>query len=332
MDRKKKTVFTVIFIVLLTCFLIVFFKMKNNRLAGGEASEIKPVVGLIKSIISSTGTVYPKNRLEIKPPVNGRVESILIKEGQAVKAGQTLAWMSSTERAALLDAARGQGEEQLKYWEEAYKPIPLLSPINGEVIVATTQPGQTISTADAVIVLSDQLIVRAQVDETDIGKIKLGQKAIIKLDAYPDTRIAAQVDHIYYESETVNNVVIYNVDLVPENVPEFFRSGMSASVDFIVASKDNALILPLDAVQQDKDENYVWVKQKDSPDLIKRAVKLGITEEENYEIISGITAEDTVVVTTDGYVLPAASSNTGSNPFMPKFPTRKRGQGAGPPA
>ncbi len=324
MDRKKKTAFVIIFIVLITGSLTVFLKMKNNRVIEGKVSEIKPVVGLIKSIISSTGTVYPKNRLEVKPPVSGRIESILIKEGEAVKIGQTLAWMSSTERAALLDAARGQGEKQLKYWEEIYKSIPLLAPIDGEVIVATIQPGQTVSTADAVIVLSDQLIVRAQVDETDIGKIKLGQKAVIKLDAYSDTQITAKVEHIYYESETVNNVVIYNVDLVPEEVPEFFRSGMSASVDFIVESKDNVLILPLDAVQQDKDENYVWVKLEGSPDPVKRVVKLGTMEEEKYEILSGLTAEDTVVVSTDKYVLPAASSNTGSNPFMPKFPTRKK--------
>ena len=89
--------------------------------------------------------------------------------------------------------------------------------------MATIQPGQTVTTSDAVVVLSDRLIVRAQVDETDIGKIKLNQGAFITLDAYLDTKIGAVVDHIYYESETVNNVTIYKVDLIPENTPEFFR-------------------------------------------------------------------------------------------------------------
>jgi macrolide-specific efflux system membrane fusion protein len=288
-------------------------------------------VGSIQVIISSTGTVYPKNRLEIKPPVSGRVEEVLVKEGESVKVGQILAWMSSTERAALLDAASEQGEEKLKYWQKIYKAIPLKAPINGEVIVATTQPGQTVATSDAVIVLSDQLIVRAQVDETDIGKIKLNQNAILALDAYPDTKIKAKVGHIYYESQTVNNVIVYKVDLAPENVPDFFRSGMSASVDFIVENKENTLILPVEAVQQDKGEDYILLKQEGSIKPVKRVVKMGITEGDNCEILSGVTATDTIVVTTNQLVLPTAGSNTGSNPFMPKFPTRKKNQGGPPP-
>jgi len=138
--------------------------------------EVSVRVGPIKTIISATGKVLPKNRLEIKPPVSGRIEGILVKEGDFVKKGDTLGWMSSTERAALLDAAQGQGEEKLKYWQQVYKPIALVAPIDGEVIVATIQPGQAVTTADAALVLSDQLIVRAQVDETDIGKIKKARR------------------------------------------------------------------------------------------------------------------------------------------------------------
>src|SRR3989338_8897264 len=194
----------------------VFWKMNAQSASPGNdlTREIKPVIGNIKDVISSTGTVLPKNRLEVKPSVSGRIEEILVKEGQSVRAAETLAWMSSTERAALLDAARGQNEETLRYWQEVYKAIPLISPINGEVIVAKTQPGQTVTTTDPVVVLSDQLIVRAQVDETDIGKIKDGQRAVVSLDAYPDTKIPAQAEHIYYESKTINNVTIYEVDLL----------------------------------------------------------------------------------------------------------------------
>ncbi|MFA4993628.1 MAG: HlyD family efflux transporter periplasmic adaptor subunit, partial [Candidatus Omnitrophota bacterium] len=237
--------------VFLAAVIFLIIKIWPKADSGEVTVEISPNFGSIQTIISTTGTILPKNRLEIKPPVNGRVESVLVKEGQGVKAGETLAWMSSTERAALLDAAQGQGPEQLKYWQEAYKPIALLAPIDGEVIVATTQPGQTITTSDAVVVLSDHLIVRAQVDETDIGKIKEGQNAVIYLDAYPDTKIKATVEHIYYESETVNNVTIYKADLLPENVPEFFRSGMNATIDFIEHSKENALLLPLEAVHKE---------------------------------------------------------------------------------
>jgi macrolide-specific efflux system membrane fusion protein len=247
--------------------------------------------------------------------VNGRIESVLVKEGQQVKVGQTLAWMSSTERAALLDAARGQGEEKLKYWQETYKPIALLAPIDSEVIVATTQPGQTVTTVDAVIVLSDTLIGRAQVDETDIRKIKLGQKAQIILDAYPDTKINAVVEHMYYESQTVNNVTIYEVDLVPESIPDFFRSGMNTTINFIESSKDNILLVPAEAVYKDKEESFVLIKKEGQAELIQQPVKLGITDDKFIEIISGVNEKDILVLKNKKFVLP--KSDTGSSPFTP---------------
>jgi macrolide-specific efflux system membrane fusion protein len=260
--------------------------------------------------------VLPKNRLEIKPPVNGRIETILVKEGEKVKVGEILAWMSSTDRAALIDAARGKGEEALKYWEETYKPIPLPAPIDAEVIVEKTQPGQTVTTADAVLVLSDRLIVRAQVDETDIGKITADMKALIGLDAYPDTRIKAVVDHIYYESKTVNNVTIYEVDLSPQEVPKFFRSGMNATVDFIDQDKENILLIPAEAVYKDNGSSYVLIYQGNEQPPLKSRVTLGISDDRNIEVLSGITADDKIVLRTKKYSLP--KNNVGANPFMPR--------------
>ena len=313
--RNKKIIFAILIAMAIAAFF--YFRMKHPKSDNGMiVKEIKPVVGSIENIISTTGTVLPKNRLEVKPPVNGRVDKIIVQEGEEVKLGQTLAWMSSTERAALLDAARGQGEETLKYWEEVYKPIPLISPIDGEVIVATTQPGQTVTTNDAVIVLSDHLITRAQVDETDIGKIKVGQNTTIVLDAYPDTKIKAKVEHIYYESKTVNNVTIYEVDLLPEEMFQFFRSGMNAAVDFIEQGKVNALLIPEEAVYREKGENYVLVKQNNSKEPVRTAVQLGISDDKNVEVISGINENDRIVVKTKKYALP--KSTIGGNPFMPR--------------
>jgi len=304
--------------LLVVAGLIIVLKATVFKGGGtqGEATHIiKPTIGTVRTTISTTGTVLPKNRLEIKPPVNGRIEKVLVKEGEKVKVGQILAWMSSTERAALLDNARGQGEETLKYWEDAYKPIPLSAPIDGEVIVATTQPGQTVTTSDAVVVLSDHLIVRAQVDETDIGKIKEGQKAYVELDAYPDTKIAAVVEHIYHESETVNNVTIYKVDLRPEEVPEFFRSGMNANVDFVEEGKADSLLVPQEAVFTEKGETFVWVSRGNGAAPEKRAVKTGLSDEENTAILSGLNKDDEVVITTKKYSL--TNSAEGTNPFMP---------------
>ncbi len=308
-----------LFFILLVIFAVAGFavtRLKLKKSSDEIAKEITPSIGTIRIIISCTGTVLPKNRLEVKPPVNGRIEKILVQEGDKVKTGQILAWMSSTERAALLDAARGKGEETLQYWEGVYKPIPLPAPIDAEVIVATTQPGQTVTTADAVVVLSDHLIVRAQVDETDIGKISNNMEAIITLDAYPDIKIQARVEHIYYESQTVNNVTIYPVDLIPQEVPPFFRSGMNASVDFITQDKKNILVIPAAAVYKENGNNYVLVNRTNGKEPQKVRVELGITDDKNIEVISGVTEKDRILEKSKKYVLP--KSSTTGNPFMPR--------------
>jgi macrolide-specific efflux system membrane fusion protein len=319
MRTKKLGLFFIVLIILVIS--VVFAVRARQKQSSNEImKEIQPTVGSMRTFISSTGTVLPKNRLEIKPPVNGRIDAILVKEGDEVKTGDVLALMSSTERAALLDAARGKGEETLKYWEEVYKSIPLPAPIDGEIIVATTQPGQTVTTSDPIVVLSDRLIVRAQVDETDIGKIINDMKAIITLDAYPDTKIKAAVEHIYYESQTVNNVTMYLVDLLPNEVPSFFRSGMNASVDFIQQDKKDILLLPVDAVQKENGENYVLLKQANGNEPFKARVTLGISDDKNVEIISGINENDRVIIKSKKYTAPKSSAG-GTNPFMP---SRKR--------
>ncbi|MFA5092915.1 MAG: HlyD family efflux transporter periplasmic adaptor subunit [Candidatus Omnitrophota bacterium] len=312
---NKKLKIGLIMVVVLIVGVFIFLKLKPKTDTSMMVKEIYPTVGTIQTIISTTGTVLPKNRLEVRPPVGGRVESILVKEGQKVKAGEILAWMSSTERAALLDAARGQGEDKLKYWQEAYKPIALLSSIDAEVIVSTTQPGQTVTIADAVVVLSDELIARAQVDETDIGKIKLGQKALIILDAYPDTKINAIVQHIYYESKTINNVTIYEVDLVPESIPEFFRSGMNATIDFVEKRKEGILMVPVEAVYRNKEKRFVLIKNNNQVQPIMQNVETGITDDKNIEITDGVTDKDVLLLKSKKFVLP--KSDMGNSPFTP---------------
>ncbi|MEE8638258.1 MAG: efflux RND transporter periplasmic adaptor subunit, partial [Candidatus Margulisiibacteriota bacterium] len=215
--------------------------------AGKKEEQLKTVrveVGSIKAEIPSTGIVEPRNRLEIKPPIAGRIDRVQVKEGQSVKKGQILAWMSSSDRAALLDAARAKGEAEVKRWEDVYKPTPIMAPLNGFIIQRAVEPGQTVSMNDPILVMADYLIVKAQVDETDIGNIRLGQPVNVELDAYPGKTIAGKVEHIAFESKIVSNVTIYEVDVLPGRVPAFFRAGMSTTVNFVLQEKNNILILP----------------------------------------------------------------------------------------
>lgn len=296
----------------------------GNKEKDIKITKVNPFYGEMKIYISATGTVLPRNRLEIKPPIAGRIEKIYVYEGMRVKKGQILAKMSSLDRAALLDAARASGEENLNYWEEVYKPMPIVSPIDGEVIVKAVEEGQTISATETVFVISDRLIVKAYVDETDIGKIKINQKAIISLDAYPDIKVEGKVSHISYESETINNVTMYKIDVIPDNVPAVFRSGMSANIDFIEYYKPKALLIPVESVLRTPQGDFVLVEDTSSKEKTKtRKIICGVSDERNIEVISGLSTNDKVILKLRNFTLPAGSKETKS-PFMsPQFRRRR---------
>lgn len=318
-SNKHKLVVLGLLVIIVAVIWVV--KTRNNGKAKEITRIINPVKGDIQSFASTTGTVLPQNRLEVKPAISGRVEKILVQEGDHVKKGQTLAWMSSVERAALLDAARVQGEAVVKQWEEVYKPTPLIAPIDGDVIVKGVEPGQTVSANDAVLVLSDRLIVKAQFDETDIGKIKIGQPATITLDAYPEIKVRGMVNHISYESQVVSNVSIYEVDILPEKVPVEFRSGMTAEVGVLEGSRKNVLTLPLEAVKQDKEGSYVLIGQGKDKNPEQKRIITGLSNDTDIEIISGLDAADKVLIKSKAYQI--ANPATGTVPFMPGRPGRR---------
>lgn len=317
MKKNKIILISAVILVLLFIGFKIFSTKKTK-----ESFTISAVHrGDMKLSINASGTVLPQNRLIIKPPLPGRIEKILIKEGEHVKKGQILAYMSSSDRAAILDAARAQGESNLKEWEEIYKPISIIAPINGQVIVRGVEQGQTVTQADAVIVLSDRLIVKVQVDETDIGKIAKGQKAIITLDAYPDYKMEGVVDHIYYESKTVNNVTVYEVDVLPDKIPDFLRSGMSANVDIIQINKKNILLVPANAVKRGPaKKSFVIVLNNNKRE--KKMIETGLTDGENIEVIEGVREGEKILITKQNYTIYKKTEKT-TNPFMPQRPGGK---------
>lgn len=283
-----------ILIVVIVLIVGAFFLLRRGR-KETVYTEIRPQRDSISLIISASGVVRPRNRLEIKPPISGRVEKVLVREGEKIRKGEILAWMSSLDRAALLDAARAEGKEELKKWEDVYKPTPIIAPLTGFIIKRSVEPGQTITSADAILVMADNLIVQAQVDETDMGKLKPGQKAKIVLDAYPEKKIQGEIEHIAYESQIVNNVTIYQVDILPEKTLGIFRSGMSANVDVTISKKENAFLLPATAIKEIKGKKFVLLKTKSGePEM--REIQTGIEDGKNVEIVSGVEESDLVLV------------------------------------
>ncbi len=313
--RRQKLVALGVLVPVILGLALWLASARRGNTAGER--EVEVTRGAIEVTILANGTVQPRNRLEIKPPLAGRVEQVLVQEGQMVSKGQMLAWMSSSERAALLDAARARGPEEVKRWEEFYKATPILSPINGTVIKRSVEPGQSFTSTDPVLVLSDRLIVQAQVDETDIAQVKPKQKARITLDAYPNELISAEVGAVAYEAKTVSNVTTYTVDVLPEKVPAFMRSGMTASVAFRIASKEEVVRVPSHALKTRDGGAYVLVA-KDSGGREERAVQAGLSDGKYTEIVEGLNEGEKVLIAQL-----KAEKRSGTNPFA-TFGSKKK--------
>lgn len=311
-SNSKKTAIAVTAVVIVGFFGWKFLS-KDTDASKTVYVEHTVEKGSISIQILSTGVVQPENKVEIKPPIAGRVERVLVKEGDRVRKGQILAWMSSTERAAMLDAASSKGAQELKEWEEMYRPTPILAAINGMIIQRNVESGQTFTTADAILVMSDRLTVKAQVDETDIAKIKLKQKARITLDAYPEEALEAVVDQIAYDAKTVNNVTTYIVDVLPAKAPEFMRSGMTANVTFDVEAKNDIVVVPADAVKTMDGSSYVLLPGKEKKNSV-RIVEQGLSDGKITEIVTGLNVGEKILV-QDFKV--GEQSSGGANPFSP---------------
>jgi HlyD family secretion protein len=158
-------------------------------------------------------------------------------------------------------------------------------------------PGLTAG-ASIYLVDSSSLETNADVDEVDIAGVKVGQKALISLDALPGDQFDGLVDSISIvpATDSVNQgVVLYTVKVkFAGNPPAGAKSGMSASTDVITHESKDAILVPNKSIKRNSQGQTVVdlvVNQK----IEERPVTLGLTDGNQTEIISGLQAGDRIV-------------------------------------
>ena len=291
---KSKLFLTILILAVVGGIVAWRITAKNKQRRGDKPTEMQVTKDVIERTVDTTGEVTPLNRVEIKPPISGRIEDLLVDEGDPVKAGQIIAWMSSSDRAAILDAALAQGPAARKHYEDAYKPTPIVAPLSGVIILKNVVVGETVDATVVLYAMSDRLIVLAQIDEADIGRVKLNLPARITLDAYSDQTIGGHVSQILYEGKNVSNVITYGVKVAPDKVPPFFRSQMTANVSLVIERKENALVLPASAIHDGNDGKFVMVHGDEKPE--RKFITTGIENGDKVEIVDGLKEGDAVLV------------------------------------
>ncbi len=226
-----------------------YYYQQKNKPKAGQLKIVMPELRDITVSIQSTGMVEPENRVSILPPVAGRVDNILVDEGDVVTRGQKVAEMSSTNRAALIDLAKVRSPEDRRLLEQTYFPTSVFAPVSGQIIKRSVVAGQTVNQTMALFELSDRLVVRAEVDESDLSGVMVGMGAQITVDAFRDLSIDGKVIRIAHQSKVVNNINFYDVVVAMKNPWSTLRSGMTANVSFLKDSLIGVLTLPVWALQ-----------------------------------------------------------------------------------
>ncbi len=306
------------YIIILVALLLIaaglFYVLKNNKnINNKEIVKIVEVIrGNLLSTVSATGVLEPKIQIKLSSPKRGQVDEILVEEGDEVKKGQRVAMISSEDRVNLIDAALmnlekaknagnqseiSEAEDELKIAETAYQPIPLLTPIDGLVTLKNVETGEKVDANATIIEISDKLIIKALIDETDIGKVKGGTKTKIIIDAYPDEDLWGKIIKIAYSPTVESNVTNYEAIVeFMSKTNKLLKSGMTADVDIITFEKKDILLLPKKAVKQKKEGAIVLIPRENDKSY-PQEIEIGKSDENNVEIISGLEEGDKVIIT-----------------------------------
>ena len=149
---------------------------------------------------------------------------------------------------ALAEVKAAEGELRLN--EINLAKACICSPIDGVVLARNVDPGQIVASslqAPVLFVIAEDLRrmeLRVDVDEADVGKVRIGQKASFSVDAYPDRKFPAEIKDVRYGSEVVQGVVTYKAILSIDNSDLLIRPGMTATAEIVVQQIDDALLVP----------------------------------------------------------------------------------------
>lgn len=151
----------------------------------------------------------------------------------------------------------------------------------------------------AVTVMQDKLVIKTNIEESDIAKIKEGQKTEISLDAFSGRLFTGEVKEISKVSTNLAGVITFPVTIeIEDDARELMMHGMSANITIFISQKKDILTVPSISVFEENGRNYVYlVDQSSTYGYSIRDVKTGISDFENTEIVSGLDEGEEIFLT-----------------------------------
>ncbi|HEX7309321.1 efflux RND transporter periplasmic adaptor subunit [Lentzea sp.] len=297
----------------------------------------------VSEVVTASGTVQSSFSAAASFSASGTVTEIDVKVGDTVTKGQQLAKLDPTQAQLQVDIAQGnvdaalakgtgttalltayrQAQLALQQAEDTLAATTLTAPGDGTITSVTGSVGQKVAsggtssnssssstssttTTSGFVVVTDlkNLVLKANVSESDVSKLKGDQAATVTVNAMQSTPVQAKVAQVDLTPTTANNVVQYGVTLTLTQPPAGLRPGQSASVEITVAGATGVLAVPAAAVQTVNGASSVQVMENGAE--TRKTVEVGVRGDQYVEIKSGLSAGDEVV-------LPPVTTSTNQN-------------------
>ena len=288
----------------------------------------KPAVMPVDDLLGAVGSMEANERVELKPEVAGLIEKIYFTEGQRVKKGDKLFDLDSQKEAASL--AQTRAEEQLaksnlerarklegtkaisqqdvdqlqsqldvaiaarRVQEERLVERAIVAPLDGILGPRVVSPGQYVIAGAPLGTLVDasKVKVNFRIPERQLMQVKHGQKGRIRVSAYSERAFEGEVDLIAPEVDAATRTV--GVRLIAPNAEGLLKPGMCARIELVVATRNQALVVPEAALVPSLDQFSVYTVENGVAHL--RAVKIGNRLPSKAEIREGLLPGQEIVV------------------------------------
>lgn len=205
--------------------------------------------------------------------------------------------------------------------EERLDETEIFAPIEGVIIEKLVEEGQIIAsgisnvsggTAIATIADMSRLFIIADIDETDIGSVKIGHAVQITADAYPDKVFKGKVTRIAPQGVIDNSITIFKAKIeVQGKGKSLLKPMMSSNIDIVTQQIKDAIYVSRAGIRKDEEGEFAVVLKNDQPEKVR--VKIGIKNLIDVQILSGLKPDEEVVLGDWEKILKESKENKGSS-------------------
>ncbi len=266
--------------------------------AVGERVEVGQLLAALDAAALEAEMDEARAAVALSKPRIQLAESILIRRQRLAENGLTsVEDLETAENDLAVARAQLQVDKaRLRSAEIALSYTQVTAPISGVVAEVSTREGETVAAAFAApnfvtIIDLDRLEVLAYVDETDIGRVFVGQRASFTVDTFPNVEFTAEITAIQPRAELQGSVVNYLVRLEFERSADFIlRPEMTAHVRIVVAQRDDVLTAPRATIKRVVGRQYVMVQR--GGQWSEQDVRTGWRSDSTVEFLSGVREGD----------------------------------------